>query len=763
MNKAITDGLDLMPPPFSAGLDVWSQGNGTPPTATWNGAPNAVLVPSDADFGSCLEIQKVNNTTRIRYKGETPILPGCYLRITARVKVLSGALPDARIGAWAGAAGGASVGGIVEDGPLVSIDSFGEVYEISAIVGSGSRGGVDMAWGTTPIYGHFGLDLSGPNGGLIRIDDIRIEDVTTVYLRKMMDWVDVKDYGARGDGVTDDSAAFIAADAAANGRRVLVPEGLYFLAEHVTMTAETRFEGTVTMPDNKRLSLTRNFNLNAYFDAFGDEVLAFKKAVQTYLNFSDHDVLDLSGRSISLTEPIDIHAAVGNKDTSTIRRVIRNGQFNCAPSPAWDTVEASSAASYTVNTPFELFDVENIAQIQPGSLVEGEGVGREVYVRDVNVGARRLTLSQPLYDAEGTQTYTFRKFQYALDFSGFSRLAKFTLQNIDLRLNENASGILLAPDGDVFAVEECDFTKPKDRAITSHGVGCQNLHVDRCQFLSPEIDEDVIDRTSIGININANDAKIRDNRAVRFKHFMVVHGAGHIFTGNHWFQGDGTLGGPRTAGIVLTNLNVKTTFTGNYLDNSTLEWTNEHDATPDFGVELSFGGLTITGNIFTVNGAGPWFRFIQIKPYGAGHFIQGLSVSDNVFKSINGEIDRVEGVDASIAPLDVGRTRNVTFDANAYNAITRITVNPVTLPLEQNTEAQQWVLDTDGYLPFEGRARFVTGVIAEGNITDDTGRLVYAMPTMNFNHGPERDQVRLNWPEPCKGTVHVTVRADWPV
>jgi len=30
MNKAITDGLVLMPPAFEAGLDVYSSGDGTP-------------------------------------------------------------------------------------------------------------------------------------------------------------------------------------------------------------------------------------------------------------------------------------------------------------------------------------------------------------------------------------------------------------------------------------------------------------------------------------------------------------------------------------------------------------------------------------------------------------------------------------------------------------------------------------------------------------------------------------------------------------
>jgi len=30
MNKAITDGINFMPPAFADGLDAWSSGNGTP-------------------------------------------------------------------------------------------------------------------------------------------------------------------------------------------------------------------------------------------------------------------------------------------------------------------------------------------------------------------------------------------------------------------------------------------------------------------------------------------------------------------------------------------------------------------------------------------------------------------------------------------------------------------------------------------------------------------------------------------------------------
>jgi hypothetical protein len=52
MNKAITDGLVFMPPAFENGLDVWSSGDGTPGSPTYDGAANAALVVADQDFSS---------------------------------------------------------------------------------------------------------------------------------------------------------------------------------------------------------------------------------------------------------------------------------------------------------------------------------------------------------------------------------------------------------------------------------------------------------------------------------------------------------------------------------------------------------------------------------------------------------------------------------------------------------------------------------------------------------------------------------------
>lgn len=765
MNKAITDGLVLMPPAFELGLDVWSSEDGTPGSATYAGSGDAALVPADQDFGSCLELTKQLPVVRLRSMGDTPLLPGCYLRVTARVKAMSGNLPAVRVAGWAGGAGGAHVAGLTEVAPSVQLTAYGRVETVQAIIGTGWRTGVDMAWGTQAIYGHFGIDLTGPDGGVVRIDDIEIEDVTSVFLRTMMDWVDVRDYGARGDGTTDDSAAFEAADAAAaaSGRSVLVSTGTYFLGADVTMEAPVRFEGGVTMPVASRLSLTRSFDLSSYAAAFGSEELGFRKAVQALLNFSDHDSLDLQGRRIEVTAPIDMQAAVANKTTFSTRRVIRNGQFDVVDGPAWAPVTVTSQASYSVSQPTQLSGVANIASIPVGSLVGGAGVGREVYVSAVNVGAGTLTLSQALFAPAGTQTYTFTRFRYVLDFGGFAQLDKFNLDAIEIQCNGVASGILLAPSGQNFQIRDCFVSQPRDRGVTSTGTGCQGLEVNRCTFLSNEQSMRAQDRMSIALNTNANDVKIRDSRFVRFRHTMVLGGSGNLLVGNHWFQGDDETQGLRLAGLVLAGTNVKSSVTGNYIDNSFVEMTNEYEAQPDFSSQLSFGGLSLTGNIFTANDVAPWFSWLVVKPCGTGHFLQGLSVCGNVFRVLNGSVDRIERVDSSIAGLDYGRMRNVVFEANSFNAVTQLTASPVMIEHEEATAASVWtVAGAAGFLPFGGWARNVTALVAEGAITGPTDERRSEMPYVTVEQGAGKQQVALNWSQPAKGRMQVTVRVDNP-
>ncbi len=760
MNKAITDGLVLTPPAFSQGLDVWSRGDGTPGTATYDGFASAAYVPGDIDFAGCLEILKTEATQTLRYMGDTPVLPGCYLKVTARVKAVSGNLPAVQIAAFAAQAGGTAIPGVVTTGTAVQLTEYGEIVEVSAIIGNGTRTGVDMAWGPDAIYGHFGLDLTGPSGGVVRIDDLIIEDFTSAFLRTMMDWVDVKDFGAIGDGITDNTAAFEAADAAANGGSVLVSDGVFYLADNVAFESDVRFQGTVTMPDDRHLGLRQNFELDSYIDAFGDELLGFKKAFQALIKFSDHEGLDMRGRAIAVDGPIDMQACVPDVTSFANRRVIRNGIFDAISSTNWDTASVTSSGTYNTGNPLNLTGVTNVANIEVGSLVTGTGVGREIYVTETNLGTQTVTLSQPLYGAVGTQTYTFTRFRYMLDFSGFDSMSRFNIAEIEIKCDGIASGVMLSKAGLIWHIRDCYINRPLNRGITSIGSACQGLLVDRCQFLSNEQAELSQNRVSIGFNVNSNDAKIRDCRAARFAHWGILHGSGHLIQGNHFFQGDNVNGGARQAGLVMTTSNGRQVITGNYIDNCFIEWNNEHDAEPDFSSELSFGSMSITGNNFTSLNSASWMTFIVVKPYGTGHFVNGLSVTGNTFKAVGGNIDRVDLLDSSIAFLDLTRFRNISWVDNTYHQIEQWTASPVVLQFDQDTAATTWVCDFTDWLPFGGEAQNFTSVVPVGPLLNASDGVEFVSPYGDVSEGTSGGEIHLIWPTAVKGTVNVTARVD---
>ncbi|MFN3664218.1 right-handed parallel beta-helix repeat-containing protein, partial [Yoonia sp.] len=529
---------------------------------------------------------------------------------------------------------------------------------------------------------------------------------------------------------------------------------------NVTLQNNTRFEGRIIQAAQHRFILQRGYNYDAYLDALKDEETAFKKAYQALINFSDHESLDLCGRRILLSGPVDMQGCDPSRDRYEIRRVIRNGQFEPADGAAWDSQTVTAQASYSAANDRQLTNVAGIAQIAVGSLVAGAGVGREVYVTAVDTAQARLTLSNALYDAEGTQDFTFTRFRYLLDFSGYERFSQFVLSDIEFQCRGIASGIMMAPDGLTFHLRDCFINGPKDRGITSPGYGCQGMMIDRCQFISNEQALPVEDRVSIGFNANANDVKIRDTRTSRFLHFCVLAGSGNLITSNHWFHGDNQNASVRKGGIVLTLPNPKSVFTGNYCDNNFIEWTNEHESSPALGQQFSFGGLTITGNIFTTNDVVPWFNFIVIKPYGPGHYINGFAVVGNVFRSINGRIARVESVDTTFADLDFSRTRSFEFTANTFHNVDTPVANPAMLTHRQTTAAATWVMNTGDALPFGGRARHVDSVMPDGAITTAANQRIHDMPWAEGEQGAARRSVHLNWNMPVRGAVRYQVRMD---
>lgn len=762
MNKAITDGLNLTLPAFQDGLQNWSNQNGRPGDTTYDTVSAGTLIASDPDFGPCLELRKEDATQRLRSVNEVPILPGCYLQIRARVKAQSAQLASVRIAAWPGNTAGGLVGGVDRTGPATQLTAQGRIETITAIVGSGLRTGVDMVWGTAPVFGHFGIDVLGPTGALVRVESIEVVDLTSAFHRVLMDWVDVRDYGAVGDGVTDDANAFLAADADADGRDVLVPDGTYFIGRSITMLNNCRFEGTVTMADEHHFILRENYTYLAYVQAFGDETLGLKKALQALFRFADHESLDLGGRHVQLDAPIDVAAAVNTVTNFSNRRGIRNGILSANTTPAWDPTVVTATASYNRTAPQTLSNVTNIANIPVGALVEGNGVGREIFVTAKNEAAGQLTISQPLVRAAASQGYTFTRFKYLLDFSGFERLARFQVNEVEFLGRGVGSGLMLPPEGIAWSIRDCWFTRPANRAITSIGRGCNGISIDRNQFIAPDTDQFISNRVATAYNTNSNDMKIRNNRCVDFVTFGVMAGGGHIIVGNHFWQLDNNPTGERTAGLVLCQGSAKTTITGNYIDGHYLEFTNEYEVNPD-NPTRGFGTIAVVGNIFTTLQVPAWYRFIVITPYGNGQWIDGLTVVGNAFKPISGTvIDRVDRVDTSNGSLNLTRTQHLDFHSNSYANVTNRAESPAVVSLTQTTAASGWTANLAAKLPFGARAMGVEGVVALGPIRNGANTVRYLPFHVDVEQGAGAQSVTVRWPEPVIGRVQLKVRGDRP-
>ncbi|MDS9467987.1 glycosyl hydrolase family 28-related protein [Paracoccus sp. MBLB3053] len=763
MSTAVVGSKALMPREFRLGLNLWSRTDGTANSPTWAGQANAAIVPADEDLGTCLEILKLDEVTSLRYMKQTPVSPGTYLRISTRVKAVAGNIPGIRVAAYAGASNGSNISGVIQVGPTITPASYGEVVEVSAIVGTGSRDGVDMPWGRTASFGYFGLDLVGDNNGSIRIESMVIEDVTSAFVPGMLDWVDVRDFGALGDGKADDRAAFVAANQAANGGQIVVPAGTFYIGSDLSLSAPVRFVGTLKMPRTARLALTGKFDFPTYAAAFGDETEGMKRALQALFGYTDHSTLDLCGRAVHLTEPLRVSDFAPGLASFANRRVISNGQIAIVAGSAWNSKAVNSAITYNVKQPLLLTGVNNVAHIEVGARVSGNGVGREVYVSAKNVGASTVTLSQPLYGGTGTRVLTFTRDRYAFDFSDMDHLARFNFDDVEFLLEGNASGVMLAQTGTMNCFRDCYFTRPKDRGITSIGTACQGMLVDRCEFLSNEMGDLAQNRKSVAINVNGNDTKIRHNRFIRFGHFMVANGGGHMIEGNHWFQGDAAQNGVRFGGLILTQTNVQATVTGNYIDNCSIEWTNEHDVLPDFqGNAYSFGGLTITGNTFLASNSTLGFNWLVMKPFGTGHFIHGLAVLGNVFKSLDNKITRVDKVDTTLADLDYTRMRNIQFQGNMFNGVLNYVANPVDVSFTQAKAAQRWVVPVDVALPFNGWARRVESVVATTAITNSSNGKVSEMPWIQGDLGSNKKLVGINWSTATKGSISMRVRMDTP-
>lgn len=759
MSKAITDGIALMPLPYAAGLDRWSCENGRPGEATLADLLEAKVLDDDPVFGSCLQLLKDRPVTQLRYKVETPIMPGFFLRISARVRVKSGPLPTVRIAGWPGRAG---IGGSSDNtttGPAVPIEAIDTIVKVSAIVGTAERTGVDMVW-QDAIYGHFGLDLTGPTGATVIVDNLLIEDVSADFQGALLAAIDVRDFGAIADATTDATAAFLAADRAAQGRDIVVPAGVFYLGSHIRLYSTFKFIGTIVQPHGQRFVLAKSLNFASYCKAFGDVETAFRKAFQAISYIDEPAILDLGGAKVPLAKPLDFQGCDPEQATSKAVKVLRNGTFLPIPSTEWTTDVTTCKATHDPADARHLRDVEGCKDIPVGARVVSQGVGREVYVEAVDVATRSLTLSMPLYAATGTQKFSFHRYKYLLDFSGYDEVAQFQCQDLTLACDGVASGIMLATQGRGFTLRNCQINDPKDRGLTSAGTGCVGMTI-RGSNIRGDADQNNRHET-IGFNANGNYLRVHDSGFSHLTQFAVIAGAAGAITGNEWTNGHHVERSRPQGGLILTKPLSATVVTANSFMNAALIWTSEH-ANAQHGEQPStFGGLTITGNSFTTNALAHWITFLQVAPHGEAHVLDGMSVVGNVFRSVNGRINRVEMLDTRLGQLSLDHMKAVSFSANTFHGVRDPIANPANLVHDQRDLAACWTAETHPNLPFIGLAKWVESASPVGPITDADGRDHNEPLRCVPRQGADGRQVQFDWSKPVTGRVRYQVRMDDP-
>lgn len=91
--------------------------------------------------------------------------------------------------------------------------------------------------------------------------DPGIGSVTRSVEDKLKDTLNVRDYGAAGDGVTDDRAAFLLMDAEAG--RIVVPKGTYRFAADTTLVNPISFEHGAVLVPASTVTLTINGSVEA--------------------------------------------------------------------------------------------------------------------------------------------------------------------------------------------------------------------------------------------------------------------------------------------------------------------------------------------------------------------------------------------------------------------------------------------------------------------------------------------------------------------
>ncbi len=557
--------------------------------------------------------------------------------------------------------------------------------------------------------------------------------------------VDVRTFGAIGDGTADDSLAFERAAAAAGPAGIVVPAGTFRLSRDVVFEVPVRLLGTISQPAGRHAVFLRNLDYSSYCAAFGERE-ALGRALRALFAVAGAASLDLEGRTLVLSRPLDVARAAGTR-RSAGRKGVRNGTFAVAPGPAWEPETIRARARFDPTGPAELRDVAPGARIAPGALVSGPGLGRAVHVRDRDVEGRTVGLCLPGWGDAEIARYEFRRYRYALDFSGFDDLPDVALEDVRLDLGGAAGGILLPERHRRFRGIRLVVEAPAGQGLSGLGRGTSGLDLDQCRF-------EAAGAEAVALASGGASVRLRGCVFDGFETAAILSGRGHLVSGCRFVGGGG---GGRSTGLCLTRREPRCQVVGNAFDGCGIRWSDEHESRFDAGRKAGFGGLGLLGNSFEATDAAEHESWLTIRAHRRTQPIRDLAVIGNTFAAIGGRSDRVERVCASGARLDLTRMRRIDWHGNTCRGVLVPAANPVTRQFRLRIPTRIWTLDPGGALPFGAVASEIVAVTAV-DLRNAAGDPVGEMPSVEVDALSGR--LRARFPLPVSGALRVTIRCD---
>lgn len=494
---------------------------------------------------------------------------------------------------------------------------------------------------------------------------------------------------------------------------------------------------------------TKQLVIGPYLSAYANNPdSALAAALKELFSGDSSSTLDLEGRTITLNGPVDVAQAAAKTSSSVFCR-ITNGILTISQDVPNQSVTKQGQLQALALT-MTLSSTQGIVR---GMHISGPGLSRETYVTEV-INGTDIGINTYAISAQTNQQYTFTKFGYLLDFSGFNQLSRLSIDHVNFSLRGMVSGIMMGSDGIANHIESNWILDPKNRGITDFNSGARGISINNNEMVSNATAYADSLRYPVAITISNNDPKIRSNRIAMFRHAMIIHGGGALITGNHWWQG---VENARTAGLIFTGRRVKGLVDGNYVDNNWIELSNESAAANTTPI----GRISIVGNHFTNAWQGDsaaQFSWIRIAPYTVDAPVAGILVTGNTFISLQATVLRSESVDATNGSVNLTNFEDVYFSDNTWEKVTYRTYNPLTVQrvIPPGQEITNVVFQTEKAVPFGAQINAVTSV-GLNNMRNPDGTEAY----LPYNSYPgsmlsNKSRMQVRFPTPCSGTITVT-------